>query len=317
MFSIYADSPSQESGTSTSASTARQPKKSPSKQRPTTARKVLGAVPATAPASGSAPQTDAKGNPLGDATALKSKAKSIPVLRDAVSPEVKKVAARRKREASGPAVPRGETMATATTTTAPTDDTRTPAKKTRTTPRRAAHAATTVVAVSSRTVAAELVVDQENIPMIQDSPASCTRSRTRARAPLAPVAASPSVARRAISASTLEAMIGDGRGALSTSSGRAVARYLKTADDADVKEMDNIMQGEQVIGKAKSGRVAALLQRHEASGLASSSKASASAKHATPTKGKGKGLAVLGDGPLVDVSEAYGASGHEPSGFRD
>ncbi|ORY22770.1 hypothetical protein BCR39DRAFT_550921 [Naematelia encephala] len=31
----------------------------------------------------------------------------------------------------------------------------------------------------------------------------------------------------------------------------------------------------------------------------------------------GKGLGVRADGPLVDVSEAYGASGEEPVGFRD
>ncbi|EIW69552.1 hypothetical protein M231_04414 [Tremella mesenterica] len=33
-------------------------------------------------------------------------------------------------------------------------------------------------------------------------------------------------------------------------------------------------------------------------------------------KVKGKGLAVKGDGPLADVSEAYGATGEEPEGFR-
>lgn len=30
-----------------------------------------------------------------------------------------------------------------------------------------------------------------------------------------------------------------------------------------------------------------------------------------------KGLGVRPDGPLVDVSEAYGATGEEPVGFRD
>jgi hypothetical protein len=34
-------------------------------------------------------------------------------------------------------------------------------------------------------------------------------------------------------------------------------------------------------------------------------------------KSKGKGRAVKGDGPLADVSEAYGASGSEPMGFRE
>lgn len=76
--------------------------------------------------------------------------------------------------------------------------------------------------------------------------------------------------------------VGDGRGTLTFKKGRQVGTYVNGREVEDV----------------------------------SSSRSSKEVESTPCSSKKGKGRSVTPNGPLVDVSEAYGASGDEPEGFR-
>ncbi|KAK8869926.1 hypothetical protein IAR55_000494 [Kwoniella newhampshirensis] len=129
-------------------------------------------------------------------------------------------------------------------------------------------------------------IDKENVPpptMEQEgSPATRTRSKTRhssiSQITLSPLrfTSTPQGRRR-----RAEDLVGDGRGTLTLKKGRELARIM----DAEIFGMVSI-----------------------------------SAEAGAAEKGKKRGglreRAVRPDGALVDVSEAYGADGVEPEGFR-
>lgn len=77
--------------------------------------------------------------------------------------------------------------------------------------------------------------------------------------------------------------VGDGRGTLTFKKGRQVGTYV---NGRDIEEGSSSRSSKEVVSTPSSSK-------------------------------KGKGRSVTPDGPLVDVSEAYGASGDEPEGFRE
>lgn len=202
---------------------------------------------------------------------------------------------------------------------------------------------------------------------IEGSPATRTRSKTKIES--TPVhTGSP--------ARDLNAVLGDGRGALNAKSGKQIAQYLKAAHEIkdddhedeneasgsgttstgllftqelskDDREIVHGLRKGGAISKTKGIRVAELLQENTPPSLKQRSKPSlsrpslsdvinvqtsggsrstpkrttAALSDSTPTNIKSKlvgrkGRAVMADSPLADVSEAYGASGIEPIGFR-
>lgn len=168
---------------------------------------------------------------------------------------------------------------------------------------------------------------------IEGSPASRTRSKTSAATPVRADSVrrtgvvDPEPAAEDIDVpSDLEAhfgdLVGDGRGALNARKGKAVAAYLQS------KAGGSAASGSPS-GRAKSTRISVLFEETASvdtenippikvgRGTPRRSAHSRLGKAAEATPGKGKAKAVLGDKPLADVSEAYGASGIEPIGFRD
>jgi hypothetical protein len=77
--------------------------------------------------------------------------------------------------------------------------------------------------------------------------------------------------------------VGDGRGTLTFKKGRQAGTYI---NGRDVEEGSSSRSSKEIVSTPSSSK-------------------------------KGKGRSVTPDGPLVDVSEAYGASGDEPEGFRE
>lgn len=77
--------------------------------------------------------------------------------------------------------------------------------------------------------------------------------------------------------------VGDGRGTLTFKKGRQIGTYV---NGRGIEESSSSRSSKEVVSTPSSSK-------------------------------KGKGRSVTPDGPLVDVSEAYGASGDEPEGFRE
>ena len=146
--------------------------------------------------------------------------------------------------------------------------------------------------------------NKENLPPTNDSPASRTRSKTRAvhgtrgsisslsaiaiTSPLQPIRFGHTIGGETGDKDAVEgvaSLVGNGRGALSLKKGRELASILGSSLEVGEEASETLFKAE---GSSKNAK-------------------------GTP---KGKGLAVKADGPLADVSEAYGASGEEPEGFR-
>lgn len=354
IFAIYADSPlpSSHDSKSTLLSSAR----SPTKRTTTTTRKALSAVIAKPLSITSRDTIKGKGKQVdevvnqpsikSDAVNAKSvvetKSKTRSVTR--LSGSGKVVPTKRQFEVfSSPSVAHSSSTTTAASaslrpslnTPAPKaqpapppsqaqhDGIDSPAKRLRSSPRN-----TTKTQPPPRTPGKAIITDdKENVPLTStlDSPASRTRSKSRVRAhpgsgsisslaqlQLAvhsPVRRSPrhstsinisthtdtttNRVNLGLSAAILNEhcsptapradLVGDGRGTLTFKKGRGVAFALGLGESDQTGELEP--------GHPKHKRV-------------------------VKSEKKGKGFSVLADGPLVDVSEAYGASGEEPAGFR-
>nr|XP_031858366.1 uncharacterized protein CI109_006242 [Kwoniella shandongensis]KAA5525438.1 hypothetical protein CI109_006242 [Kwoniella shandongensis] len=155
-----------------------------------------------------------------------------------------------------------------------------PLKRNRTTP------STTHLHLSPAAAAAAAagggVFDKENVPPSDGSPATRTRSRTSSLASstttitLSPLRFTNTTPQQR----RVESLLGDGRGTLTLKKGRELARIMDS----------------ETFGMTTTTVFASTEEKS--------------------TGPKGKGLGVKADGALVDVSEAYGAGGDEPEGFK-
>lgn len=181
------------------------------------------------------------------------------------------------------------------------------------------------------------VIASEAVAAIEGSPASRIRSKTAAT-PLRGLSASGT--RKVVPEQSVEDvavpsdledhfgdLVGDGRGALNARKGRTIGAYLRT------KETGHADSGSSSTAAVPT-RIAVMFEEVPTTGsheMDSENIPPAKVERRTPrtgrranpskvtegTPGKGRARAVLGDQPLSDVSEAYGASGIEPIGFRD